>query len=107
MLTNTPDPYDLVGDFSVIVKTDGSFVALDRSVMLLMVCRFGHDTGAGYNRQFRYEERDERGVVRGRYGYYDQGRLRIVNYAADPRTGDCRFVTKIYKLLSTSILFPL
>ena len=87
MLTNTPDPYDLVGDFSVIVKTDGSFVALDRSVMLLMVCRFGHDTGAGYNRQFRYEERDERGVVRGRYGYYDQGRLRIVNYAADPRTG--------------------
>ena len=28
--------------------------------------RFGHDTGLGYNRQFRYEERDDYGVVRGR-----------------------------------------
>ena len=28
--------------------------------------RFGHDTGLGYNRQFRYEERDDYGVVKGR-----------------------------------------
>jgi len=50
--------------------------------------RFGHDTGIGYNRQFRYEERDDYGVVKGRYGYYDQhGQLRIVNYSADPITG--------------------
>ena len=28
--------------------------------------RFGHDTGLGYNRHFRYEERDDYGVVKGR-----------------------------------------
>ena len=41
-----------------------------------------------HNRQFRYEERDEAGVVHGRYGYYDQyGKLNIVNYTADPHHG--------------------
>ena len=50
--------------------------------------RFGYDTGVGYNRQFRYEERDAAGVLHGRYGYYDQeGKLQIVNYTADPQTG--------------------
>merc|ERR1719270_1271207 len=34
--------------------------------------KFGYDTGVGYNRQFRYEERDQYGVLHGRYGYYDQ-----------------------------------
>jgi len=50
--------------------------------------RFGYDTGVGYNRQFRYEERDNAGVLHGRYGYYDQaGKLQIVNYTADPVGG--------------------
>lgn len=50
--------------------------------------RFGYDTGVGYNRQFRYEERDQYGVLHGRYGYYDQeGKLQVVNYTADPQTG--------------------
>jgi len=50
--------------------------------------RFGYDTGVGYNRQFRYEERDANGVLHGRYGYYDQeGKLQIVNYTADPVAG--------------------
>ncbi|XP_023341273.1 uncharacterized protein LOC111711216 [Eurytemora carolleeae] len=50
--------------------------------------RFGYDTGEGYNRQFRYEERDNYGVLHGRYGYYDQeGKLQIVNYTADPEAG--------------------
>jgi len=50
--------------------------------------RFGYDTGLGYNRQFRYEERDNYGVLHGRYGYYDQaGKLQIVNYHADPQKG--------------------
>jgi len=50
--------------------------------------RFGYDTGIGYNRQFRYEERDNYGVLHGRYGYYDQeGKLQVVNYTADPKTG--------------------
>jgi len=50
--------------------------------------KFGYDTGVGYNRQFRYEERDNYGVLHGRYGYYDQeGKLQIVNYTADPKTG--------------------
>jgi len=50
--------------------------------------RFGYDTGLGYNRQFRYEERDNYGVLHGRYGYYDQaGKLQIVNYHADPHKG--------------------
>jgi hypothetical protein len=54
-----------------------------------------------YNRQFRYEERDNYGVLHGRsgklhctalncsrYGYYDQsGKLQIVNYSADPQSG--------------------
>jgi len=50
--------------------------------------RFGYDTGVGYNRQFRYEERDQYGVLHGRYGYYDQaGKLQVVNYTADPVAG--------------------
>merc|ERR1719412_1253689 len=50
--------------------------------------RFGYDTGVGYNRQFRYEERDAAGVLHGRYGYYDQhGKLQVVNYTADPVKG--------------------
>merc|ERR1712126_525732 len=50
--------------------------------------RFGYDTGVGYNRQFRYEERDANGVLHGRYGYYDQeGKLQIVNHTADPVAG--------------------
>lgn len=40
------------------------------------------------NRQFRYEERDNDGHVTGHYGYMDKfGKLRVVNYGADPKTG--------------------
>jgi len=50
--------------------------------------KFGYDTGVGYNRQFRYEERDNYGVLHGRYGYYDQeGKLQVVTYSADPEKG--------------------
>merc|ERR1712018_737344 len=50
--------------------------------------RYGYDTGVGYNRQFKYEERDNYGVLHGRYGFYDQaGKLQIVNYHADPHKG--------------------
>jgi len=50
--------------------------------------RYGYDTGVGYNRQFKYEERDNYGVLHGRYGYYDQaGKLQVVNYSADPEGG--------------------
>jgi hypothetical protein len=60
--------------------------------------RYGYDTGVGYNRQFKYEEKDKYGVLKGRYGYYDQeGKLQIVNYTSDPKTGfhaDGDFVPK-------------
>ncbi|CAG9560364.1 unnamed protein product [Danaus chrysippus] len=50
--------------------------------------QFGYDTGKGKNRQFRYEERDNDGHVRGHYGYVDRGgKLRVVNYDADPVHG--------------------
>ncbi|XP_075232591.1 uncharacterized protein LOC142330981 [Lycorma delicatula] len=50
--------------------------------------KFGFDTGKGHNRQFRYEERDKDGHVKGHYGYYDkEGKLQVVNYEADPHTG--------------------
>ncbi|XP_068630737.1 uncharacterized protein [Battus philenor] len=50
--------------------------------------QFGYDTGKGKNRQFRYEERDNDGHVRGHYGYMDRnGKLRVVNYDADPEHG--------------------
>jgi len=50
--------------------------------------RYGYDTGVGYNRQFKYEERDNYGVLHGRYGFYDQeGKLQVVNYSADPQKG--------------------
>ncbi|XP_066962728.1 uncharacterized protein [Macrobrachium rosenbergii] len=50
--------------------------------------RFGYDTGKGYNRQFRYEERDGNGLVHGRYGFYDKdGKLQVVNYSAHPKHG--------------------
>ncbi|RZF40319.1 hypothetical protein LSTR_LSTR006928 [Laodelphax striatellus] len=50
--------------------------------------KFGYDTGKGHNRQFRYEERDKHGHVKGHYGYYDKdGKLQVVNYEADPETG--------------------
>ncbi|XP_041975937.1 uncharacterized protein LOC121730828 [Aricia agestis] len=46
--------------------------------------QFGYDTGKGKNRQFRYEERDNDGNVKGHYGYVDKfGKLRVVNYDAD------------------------
>jgi len=41
-----------------------------------------------YNRQFRYEERNGEGYVKGRYGFYDKyGKLQVVNYTADPYKG--------------------
>ncbi|XP_037961363.2 extensin isoform X2 [Plutella xylostella] len=50
--------------------------------------QFGYDTGKGKNRQFRFEERDNDGRVKGHYGYMDRGgKLRVVNYNADPDTG--------------------
>lgn len=50
--------------------------------------QFGFDTGKGKNRQFRFEERDNEGKVQGHYGYMDKhGKLRVVNYSADPKTG--------------------
>jgi len=50
--------------------------------------RYGYDTGNGYNRQFRYEEKDGKGQLKGRYGFFDQyGDLKVVNYSADPYKG--------------------
>jgi len=50
--------------------------------------RYGYDTGNGFNRQFRYEERSNEGYVKGRYGFYDEyGKLKVVNYEADPIHG--------------------
>ncbi|XP_059062188.1 uncharacterized protein LOC131855001 [Achroia grisella] len=50
--------------------------------------QFGYDTGKGKNRQFRYEERDNDGIVKGHYGYMDKrGKLRVVNYRAHPEHG--------------------
>ncbi|BET01368.1 Insect cuticle protein [Nesidiocoris tenuis] len=46
--------------------------------------KFGFDTGGGKNRHFRYEEKDQKGNVKGHYGYYDKtGKLQVVNYHAD------------------------
>uniref|UniRef100_T1IVH4 Transient receptor ion channel domain-containing protein n=1 Tax=Strigamia maritima TaxID=126957 RepID=T1IVH4_STRMM len=51
--------------------------------------RFGFDTGPGsHNRHFRYEERDEHGFVRGKYGHYDKyGKPHVVEYIAHPKDG--------------------
>ena len=41
-----------------------------------------------YNRQFRYEERNGAGHLKGRYGFFDKyGELKVVNYSADPYAG--------------------
>lgn len=41
-----------------------------------------------HNRQFRFEEKDNHGHVKGHYGYYDKdGKLQMVNYEADPHHG--------------------
>ncbi|PSN33626.1 hypothetical protein C0J52_20107 [Blattella germanica] len=41
-----------------------------------------------HNRQFRYEERDTHGHVKGHYGFYNKhGKLQIVSYSADPEHG--------------------
>lgn len=40
------------------------------------------------NRQFRFEERDKDGIVKGQYGYYDKdGKFRMMNYLAHPENG--------------------
>lgn len=40
------------------------------------------------DRQFRFEERDRSGQVKGLYGFYDnKGKLQLVNYDAHPREG--------------------
>jgi len=50
--------------------------------------RYGYDTGNGFNRQFRYEERNNEGYVKGRYGFYDKyGKLQVTNYESDPIAG--------------------
>ncbi|KAJ8918422.1 hypothetical protein NQ315_008119 [Exocentrus adspersus] len=50
--------------------------------------KWGFDTGKGYNRQFRYEEKDHTGLVKGHYGFYDKnGKLQIVHYNSHPRRG--------------------
>ncbi|XP_050432405.1 titin-like isoform X2 [Adelges cooleyi] len=50
--------------------------------------KFGYDTGKGMNRQFRYEERDSNGHVRGHYGYRDNdGKLQMYNYTSHPQLG--------------------
>ncbi|XP_052123972.1 translation initiation factor IF-2-like isoform X2 [Frankliniella occidentalis] len=59
--------------------------------------KFGYDTGKGQNRQFRYEERDHHGNVKGHYGYVDeQGKLQVVNYKADPHGGYKADVSKLH-----------
>lgn len=41
-----------------------------------------------HNRQFRFEEKDNHGHIKGHYGYYDKsGKLQVVNYEADPEHG--------------------
>ncbi|KAL1498359.1 hypothetical protein ABEB36_009171 [Hypothenemus hampei] len=53
-----------------------------------MSYKWGYDTGKGHNRQFRFEERDKEGVVKGQYGYYDkEGRFRMMKYRAHPHLG--------------------
>ncbi|ENN81567.1 hypothetical protein YQE_02096, partial [Dendroctonus ponderosae] len=40
------------------------------------------------NRQFRFEERDKEGIVKGQFGYYDnEGKFRMMNYQAHPDKG--------------------
>ncbi|CAG9771432.1 unnamed protein product [Ceutorhynchus assimilis] len=53
-----------------------------------MSYKWGYDTGKGHNRQFRFEERDKEGIVKGQYGYYDkEGKFRMMNYNAHPDHG--------------------
>lgn len=41
-----------------------------------------------HDRQFRFEERDKSGNIKGLYGYYDKhGKLQMVNYDANPHDG--------------------
>ncbi|CAH1369212.1 hypothetical protein MTP99_010686 [Tenebrio molitor] len=50
--------------------------------------KWGFDTGKGHNRQFRYEERDKEGIVKGHFGFFDKlGKLQMVNYDAHPHEG--------------------
>ncbi|GAB0093190.1 uncharacterized protein DMENIID0001_082660 [Sergentomyia squamirostris] len=50
--------------------------------------KFGYDTGKGKNRQFRYEEVDNEGKLRGQYGYIDKrGKMHIVKYTSSPDEG--------------------
>ncbi|KAF5273645.1 hypothetical protein FQR65_LT04645 [Abscondita terminalis] len=50
--------------------------------------KWGYDTGKGHNRQFRYEEKDKHGHVKGHYGYYDKhGELQMIHYNAHPHLG--------------------
>lgn len=37
---------------------------------------------------FRFEEKDETGYVKGKYGYEDKhGKMKVVNYEAHPEAG--------------------
>ncbi|XP_060517226.1 uncharacterized protein LOC132696431 [Cylas formicarius] len=53
-----------------------------------MSYKWGYDTGKGHNRQFRFEERDKEGIIKGQFGYYDkEGKFRMMNYHAHPESG--------------------
>ncbi|XP_023219022.1 larval cuticle protein 16/17-like [Centruroides sculpturatus] len=50
--------------------------------------RYGYDTGDGPNRQTKYEERDDKGIVRGSYTFVDpHGKVQVVTYEAHPKYG--------------------
>ncbi|KAK3887201.1 hypothetical protein Pcinc_008682 [Petrolisthes cinctipes] len=81
---------EFVADASAVEhgKTDGRLAFQIHGQQGPHSYRFGYDTGKGYNRQFRYEERDGYGQVHGRYGFYDKdGKLQVVNYSAHPEHG--------------------
>ncbi|XP_074596489.1 uncharacterized protein LOC141851640 [Brevipalpus obovatus] len=58
--------------------------------------RYGFEVSDHFNPQTRHEERDENGMVKGRYSYVEpSGRIREIHYASDPGQG-----FKIVKSLS-------
>lgn len=47
-----------------------------------------YSASSRYNRLFRFEEKDGKGYVKGKYGFYDKhGKLQVIKYEAHPKHG--------------------
>ena len=88
--TDCPSTFKVTTDLT-LTDTDTTLVTGESFIRQELVDYYSNNVSVSiprYNRQFRYEERDGKGYLKGRYGFFDKhGKLQVINYSADPYAG--------------------